>query len=183
MPFPNQCILVVANETATAQELHNAVRAFAVDPAARVLVVTPAVNSRMRHWYSDSDVAQAAAEARLALCVARLSDLGLDVDGHVGDEDPLQAIADALRRFYATELMIATHPEARSNWLTRDLVGRALLCFGLPTVHVVVDGTPPREPSRGLRRPGQRTEVVGQEGTPAKIRRLADTADGPFLLT
>jgi nucleotide-binding universal stress UspA family protein len=156
MPLTNQRILVVANETATGQELHNTVRAFVVDPAARVHVVAPALNSRMRHWFSDSDAAQAAAEARLAECLGQLSDLGLAVEGHVGDEDPLQAIADALVTFHATELVIATHPEARSNWLTRDLVGRALLCFGLPTVHVVVDRPPPPlQPSRVLRRPGQ----------------------------
>jgi len=35
------------------------------------------------------------------------------------------------------ELVIATHPEARSNWLAHDLVDRALARFGLPTVHVV----------------------------------------------
>jgi nucleotide-binding universal stress UspA family protein len=119
-----------------------------VDPAARILVVAPALNSRMRHWRSDSAAAEAVAETRLAQCLKQLSDLGLDVEGHVGDEDPLQAIADALVTFHATELVIATHPEARSNWLTRDLVGRSLICFGLPIVHVVVDGAPPREPSR-----------------------------------
>lgn len=142
MPFTNQRILVVANETATGPELHDAVRAFVVDPAARVLVVAPALNSRMRHWFSDSDAhaAQAAAEARLAQCLEQLSGLGLAAEGHVGDQDPLQAIADALVTFHATELVIATHPEARSNWLNRDLAGRALVCFGLPVVHVVVNG-------------------------------------------
>src|SRR5690349_20405792 len=138
MPAPAQRILVVANETATGPELHRAVRAFAADRAARVRVVAPALNSRLRHWFSDSDAAREAAEARLAACLAELSALGLPADGHVGDEDPLQAIADALTAFPATELLIATHPEPRSNWLAHDLVDRALARFGLPTVHVVV---------------------------------------------
>ena len=102
-------------------------------------VVAPALNSRIRHWFSDTDGARAAAEERLAACLDQLVALGLDADGHVGDEDPLQAIADALVTFPATELVIATHPEARSNWLAHDLVGRALATFGLPVVHVVVD--------------------------------------------
>jgi hypothetical protein len=31
------------------------VRAFAADPDAKVRVVAPALNSRLRHWFSDSD--------------------------------------------------------------------------------------------------------------------------------
>jgi hypothetical protein len=139
MPAPSQHILVVANETATGPELHRAVRAFAADRAARVRVVAPALNSRLHHWFSDSDAAREAAEARLRACLAELDALGLEADGHVGDADPLQAIADALTAFPATELLIATHPEARSNWLAHDLVHRALARFGLPTVHVVVN--------------------------------------------
>jgi GABA permease len=141
MPSTTQHILVVANETAAGEELHHTVRAFAADPGARVHVVAPALNSRIRHWLSDCDGAREAAEARLAECLAQLSDLGLDVDGNVGDADPLRAIADALVTFPATELVIATHPESRSNWLAHDLLGRALAEFGLPTVHVVVDVT------------------------------------------
>jgi len=141
MPAPTQHILVVANETATGPELHHAVRSFAADPAARVRVVAPALNSRLRHWLSDSDAARDDAEARLDGCLAELSGLGLEADGHVGDADPLQAIADALTGFPTTELVIATHPEARSNWLAHYLVDRALARFGLPTVHVVVDVT------------------------------------------
>lgn len=139
MPSTTQHILVVANETATGEELHHTVRSFAADPAARVHVVAPALNSRVRHWFSDTDGARAAAERRLATCVAQLAALDLEVDGHVGDEDPMQAIADALVSFPATELVIATHPEARSNWLAHQLVERALATFGLPVVHVVVE--------------------------------------------
>jgi hypothetical protein len=37
------------------------------------------------------------------------------------------------------EIIVATHPEERSNWLAHDLVGRARERFELPVVHVVVD--------------------------------------------
>ena len=56
----------------------------------------------------------------------------------MGDSDPLQAIADALHFFPADEIVIATHPEERSNWLERDLVERARSRYALPVVHVVV---------------------------------------------
>ena len=52
----------------------------------------------------------------------------------------MTATADALAVFPADELLIATHPEERSNWLAHDLVGRACARFSLPVVHLVVDG-------------------------------------------
>ena len=60
-------------------------------------------------------------------------------EGAVGDGDPLQAIEDALRTFGADEIVISTHPEGRSNWLERDVVGAARDRFGVPITHVVVD--------------------------------------------
>src|SRR3954464_15992092 len=63
MHSTTQHILVVANETATGEELHHAVRAFAADPAARVHVVAAEFNSRVRHWFSDIDGARADADA------------------------------------------------------------------------------------------------------------------------
>jgi len=141
MTSTSQHILVVANQTATDERLHRAICGFALDPAARIHVIAPALNSRLRHWFSDSDAAYEQAEARLGACIESLADLDFDVGGHVADEDPLQAIADALATFPATELIITTHPEPLSNWLAHDLVDRALARFGLPTIHVIADGS------------------------------------------
>ena len=104
-----------------------------------MFVVAPALNSRLRHWLSDEGDARKAAVRRLQLCVDRLVDVGVDAEGAIGDADPLQAIKDALSIFPAGHLVIATHPEGRSNWLARDLVGHAAKHFGLPITHIVVD--------------------------------------------
>lgn len=58
--------------------------------------------------------------------------------GQLGDADPLRAIGDALGVFVADEILVATHPEARSAWLAGDLVARARSRFGVPVLHVVV---------------------------------------------
>ena len=63
----------------------------------------------------------------------------------VGDADPVQAAADALHVFPADELVIATHPEGRSNWLARGVVERARRRFGSPVAHLVVDRERRRE--------------------------------------
>ena len=47
---------------------------------------------------------------------------GFEADGDIGDDDPVQAMEDALRLFPADEVIISTHPPGRSNWLERDVV-------------------------------------------------------------
>jgi nucleotide-binding universal stress UspA family protein len=132
-------ILVVANETVEGNALVEAVRDTAILRDAEVLVVAPALNTRLRHWMSDSDAARAAAERRMAGFVTRLRDAGVNVTGQVGDADPMRAIDDAMRVFGADEIIIGTHPEERSNWLARDLVARACAQHDVPVLHVVVD--------------------------------------------
>ena len=127
-------ILVIANETVESDVLRNV-----LPQSPRVLIVAPALNSRLRHWVSDEDEARAAAEERLGRCLARLRADGVAAAGAVGDADPMQAIADALHVFDADAIVVATHPPARSNWLARDLVGRVRRRFDRPVVHVVVD--------------------------------------------
>lgn len=132
-------ILVVANETLEGSAVLDAVREAAGSARARVHVVCPALNSRLRHWTSDEDDAVAEAEGRLARSLARLQTAGMEATGEVGDGDPLQAIEDALRTRGAEALVISTHPPGRSNWLEGGVVGRAASRFGLPVTHVVVD--------------------------------------------
>lgn len=138
-PPDERRILVVANETVAGGELLSEIRRRANGTRTRLLVVTPALNSQMKHWASDEDGARAEAQDRLDASLAALHMAGLDANGEVGDDDPLQAIDDALRTFAPDELIISTHPEGRSNWLERDVVSRARERFALPVTHVVVD--------------------------------------------
>jgi membrane protein implicated in regulation of membrane protease activity len=132
-------ILVVANETVGGDELLSLVRAKAEGVREHVLVVAPALNSAVRHWASDEDGARADAQDRLDASLAQLRGYGVEASGEVGDGDPLQAIEDALRTFGADEIVISTHPEGRSNWLERNVVGAARERFDVPITHVVVD--------------------------------------------
>lgn len=135
----NHHLLIVANETVEGSALVDTVRDIALSHDAEVFVVAPALNSRLRHYMSDSDGAHRAAEQRLAGCLARLRAAGVRADGEVGDADPMHAMEDAMAIFPADEIVIGTHPEARSNWLAHDIVARACARFALPVAHVVVD--------------------------------------------
>jgi hypothetical protein len=141
-------ILVIANETVGGQALRNEIRRRSEGYTTEVLVVTPALNSPVRHWTSDEDQARADASRRLEASLERLGRAGIDARGEVGDGDPLQAIEDALRTFGADEVIISTHPEGRSNWLERGVVSGARERFAVPITHVVVDLEAEREEVR-----------------------------------
>jgi hypothetical protein len=132
-------ILVVANRTCPCPALADELAARAGDPPGDVLVVAPALNSRLRHWVSDVDPAIVAASERLDRAVANLAARGVAAEGVVGDSDPLLAIDDALADFHATEIMLSTHPAGRSNWLEKNLPTRAAERFDLPITHLVSD--------------------------------------------
>lgn len=132
-------LLVLADETCTGHELFEAMRERANAGATDVLIVAPALTSRLRYWLSDEDPGIAAAERRLAASIERCAAAGVTARGALGDADPLQALDDAIRTFAPGEVIVATHPEDRSNWLERGLVAQARERFDVPITHVVVD--------------------------------------------
>jgi hypothetical protein len=138
-PAGERRILVVANETVGGRALRDLIHERTQDVRGEVFVVTPALNSPLRHWTSDEDDARAAAQDRLDASLERLQSLGVEALGEVGDSDPLQAIEDALRTFGPDEIVISTHPEGRSHWLERGVVDKARERFAVPITHVVVD--------------------------------------------
>jgi len=132
-------ILVIANETVGGGPLRKQIEERSAGYDTTVLVVSPALNSPIRHWASDEDPAREEARQRLEASLRRLRENGIEASGEVGDADPLQAIEDAVRTFGPDEIIISTHPEGRSHWLERGVVLGARERFAVPITHVVVD--------------------------------------------
>jgi hypothetical protein len=132
-------ILVIANETVGGGALRKQVEERSAGYDTEVLVVSPALNSPIRHWASDEDPAREEARRRLETSLQRLRENGIEARGEVGDADPLQAIEDAVRTFGPDEIIISTHPEGRSHWLERGVVAGARERFAVPITNVVVD--------------------------------------------
>lgn len=133
-------ILVVANETLSAEALHHEIEYRGSGYQTEVLVVCPALNSKVKHWVSDTDEATAEAQERLNQMLAGIVKIGFHAEGKVGDSDPLQAVEDALRDFKADEIIISTHPYSQSNWLERGVVRRVRELVDIPvSSHVVID--------------------------------------------
>jgi len=135
-------ILVVANRTCPCPTLLDEVARRVSDAPIEVLVVVPALNSRLRHWLSDIDDAVARAHDRLEVALADLRTRGVSARGEVGDANPLVAIDDALAHFPASAIVIATLPPGQSNWLERGLIGKARARFDAPVTHLVSTEAP-----------------------------------------
>jgi hypothetical protein len=138
-PAGEKHLLVIANETVAGAELLAEVKKHARGRKTTVLVVTPALNTKLKYWVSDEDGARAAAGERLQASLDAMRAAGIKAEGEVGDPDPLQAIDDAIRTFSPDEILISTHPEGRSNWLEQGIVEHARERFDVPVTHVVVD--------------------------------------------
>ena len=80
--------------------------------------------------------------------------------GHVVDHDPLTAVKDAIAMEEPDELIVSTHPEAKSGWRRRNLLDEIRKAAGdRPVEHVVSDvaeRTGRRERARRRERDGAR---------------------------
>ena len=92
--------------------------------ASRVLVVAPALASRLHTWTNDTDRESGIAQARLANVLARLEQEGVRAEGRIADQDPALALEDALDGFAATEVIVVTEDHEHANWSERGLPAR-----------------------------------------------------------
>jgi hypothetical protein len=134
-------ILVVANETLTGDELIEAVRrrVEAAGGEAGVRVVAP-VNAPTHGYVVYEDTRRSSAGRRLERTLASLREAGIRAIGDVVDTDPLAAVKDAIALEDPDELIVSTHPEAKSGWRRRNLVEEIRKAAGdRPVEHVVSD--------------------------------------------
>lgn len=132
-------ILAVVNEAIDAAALRSAVGSDAAANA-EVLVIAPALNSKLRFWASDPDAAIDRAQDVAQESVERMEEEGIDASGGTGESDPLQAIQDSLATFPAEEIVLCTHREGERNWLEDGIVEKAQERFPDRTVrHLELD--------------------------------------------
>jgi nucleotide-binding universal stress UspA family protein len=128
-------VLVVANRTAGSQELLAALRERAGRGPSKFHLLVPASPHGVS-WMTDMNSGGDAAEHDLEGALARLREQGLDVDGAVGDPDPVAAVQDAANAASYDEVIVSTLPKHVSKWLHLDLPRRAAHATGLPVTHV-----------------------------------------------
>ena len=106
---------------------------------AEVLVVAPALNTRVRFWLSDADPAIERANDVQEETVERMDEEGIDAAGDTGESDPLLAIQDALTTFPADEIVLFTRPGGEQNWLEEGVVEEVKERFDKPVQHLAVE--------------------------------------------
>jgi hypothetical protein len=131
-------ILALTSEPIDADALKSAVGAEAAEDA-EVLVIAPALNSKLRFWISDSDEAIARADEVQQESVERLGEEGVDAAGDTGESDPLLAIQDNLATYEADEIVLFTHSQGTRNWLEEGVVDQAKERFEVPVRHLVIE--------------------------------------------
>src|SRR4051812_42838001 len=102
-------VLVVANVTATSEELMAALSERAGQDRCRFTLVVPAPVA--------GSVGRDAAQHTLDEALERLRSAGLEVEGVIGDHDPLGAVADNFDPKRFDEIVICTLPTGVSKWL------------------------------------------------------------------
>jgi hypothetical protein len=135
-------LLVVANVTAGSDELLDALRERADRATCSFTVVMPATGAEAR--------------GRLDEALIRMREAGLDVEGKVGDPDPVVAVMDIWDPMKFDEIIVSTLPTGSSRWMGLDLPHRLEKLTSVPVQHVVSKppqaeaptGPPPERPQK-----------------------------------
>jgi len=135
-------LLVVANVTAGSDELLDSLRARADRGACAFTLVMPATGADARD--------------RLEAALTSMREAGLDVEGKVGDPDPVVAVMDIWDPMKFDEIIVSTLPTGSSRWMGLDLPHRLEKLTSVPVGHVVSKpqrtepptGPPPEHPQK-----------------------------------
>ncbi len=123
-------VLVVANLTATSEELLAALRERAERGACRFTLVTPRSGPE--------------SDQLLANALKAMREAGLEkVEGHMGDSDPIVAVMELWDPMKFDEIVVSTLPTGVSRWLGIGLPRRLERLTDVPVRHVVAQ--PPTE--------------------------------------
>jgi hypothetical protein len=109
-------ILIVACRTAGAPGLLDEVRRRAAAERCRFVLVVP-------RPYWDPETEEATLTLELAIPLLEEA-TGSNVEGLIGDTDPLVAVRETLGREPFDEVIVSTLPARVSHWLRRDLPSR-----------------------------------------------------------
>lgn len=134
-------VLIIANEAVADRPagVPEVVRRQVLE-AEEVRVIAPMLTSRLQSWVSDIDAAASAADARMHAIVGSIGESGQPATvGGVGDEDPIQAVADALAVFPADALILAVHAPDAANWRERRFAEKVRQRFDLPVTEMLLD--------------------------------------------
>ena len=129
-------VLVVANRTAESEELLEALKERAERGEVEFTLLVPATPHGVA-WAADMHSGGEEAQSHIDKAVSRLRGEGLQVEGKMGDPDPVAAVQDAANFATYDEVIVSTLPLRISKWLKVDLPHKVEHATGLPVTHVI----------------------------------------------
>jgi hypothetical protein len=130
-------VLAFLVEVAGGRRLLEALRERTADGASSIAIAAPQ-NQPVAGQIVDQDEVREAAQSRVEVTQAVLSEFGVDAVGVVMDPDPPLALDDAVRAFSPDEILISCLAQTRFGLLRRDLVEWAKSRYEAPVVHIPV---------------------------------------------
>jgi hypothetical protein len=133
-------LILTGAAAADVEELPSLVRSL-IDSASEILVVTPVLASRLQWLASDTDRVRQEADERLQTVLGHVDALAPEAatTGSTGDETPLSAFADAVRRFEPDHILVALRAADHSGWQERQLTERVRESFHIPLTIFEID--------------------------------------------
>jgi len=128
-------VLVVANVTATSDELLSTLQERAASQPMSFELIIPATP-----FGGGSE----AASQQLQEALEKLAEAGLEAQGGIGHGDPMVAVTDAWDPKRYDEIIVSTLPMRFSKWMHAGLPERIGKLTGAPVTHVVAQ--PPKAP-------------------------------------
>jgi cell pole-organizing protein PopZ len=129
-------VLVVAHKTAATQPLLDAVRERAARSPATFTLLVPNVTHGLHKVVDAQDADAGEAQTVLDAALPKLNEAaGSQVEGVIGDADPIAAVHDAVNLRGFDEVIVSTLSPRVSRWLKLDLPSK-VSGLGLPVTTV-----------------------------------------------
>ena len=103
-----------------------------IDSSEEILVMSPALPSRLEWLASDTDKTREKADERLMDLMGQLDDDDTEVKGTVGADDPMLAFEEAVAEFNPDHILVVLRPDERSGWQESGLVDALVDRFDVP---------------------------------------------------
>jgi hypothetical protein len=123
------CVLVVANQTADSDEL---LRRLKARGDAQFTLLLPGLPGAVREE----------SHRRLEQVLGAMRGAGLEVEGAIGDPNPLTAVRETWDPAKFDEVVVSTLPTGVSKWLQIDLPHQVERVTGMPCEHIVATPQP-----------------------------------------
>jgi hypothetical protein len=124
----NRLLLVVQDPDPEAILTAAALAAAACEGGLEILILAPIVKTFLERWSEETGPPRRRAQERIAGTMAILRRAGATAGGRIGDEDPVQAVADTVTGFAASQVTLVG-ASARSDKVARELAARLTVPF------------------------------------------------------